>query len=235
MNKQPSHRSASGVTLIEILVVLAVLGVLAALLFPVLFTVRRKAGQATCRSNEHQIGQAFAMYVSDWDGRWPPAIQGVGLPNAPWEPKIQPYLKARGESLDCPQAVRALKEGGGFPGYSMNGRIHMYSERGAKNPDGSYKLAGLGLPDANIAFPATTVSLCEAAWGWGDYSSPNPIAKLTIPPDPMPEDASQRHEKGANYLFCDGHVKWHTPDSVLADGDHVQDGSRPSFAVAWKH
>ncbi len=58
-------------TLIELLVVIAIIAVLAAILFPVFAEARDKARQSMCQSNLKQLGTAFAMYASDYDGCYP--------------------------------------------------------------------------------------------------------------------------------------------------------------------
>jgi prepilin-type N-terminal cleavage/methylation domain-containing protein/prepilin-type processing-associated H-X9-DG protein len=62
------RRSAhSAFTLIELLVVIAIIAILAAILFPVFAQARAKARQATCLSNEKQLGLAWVMYAQDYD------------------------------------------------------------------------------------------------------------------------------------------------------------------------
>ena len=46
----------AGFTLIELLVVIAIIAILAAILFPSFATAREKARQASCMSNEKQLG-----------------------------------------------------------------------------------------------------------------------------------------------------------------------------------
>src|SRR5260370_9676227 len=55
------------VALIELLVVIAIIAILAAILFPVFAQARAKARQATCLSNQKQIGLAWVMYAQDYD------------------------------------------------------------------------------------------------------------------------------------------------------------------------
>ena len=63
--------AALGFTLVEIIVAIAIIAVLAALLFPV-FGSARKGGQVrVCTSNLHQLGLSVHMYAADWDDRIP--------------------------------------------------------------------------------------------------------------------------------------------------------------------
>lgn len=67
---KPSARRA-GFTLIEMLIVIAIIGILAAILFPVFSRARQAAQRTTCASNMKQLGMAFLQYVQDNNGRYP--------------------------------------------------------------------------------------------------------------------------------------------------------------------
>ena len=63
--------SRSAFTLIEIIVVVAIIATIAALLFPVFARARERARESACISNLRQIGQAFRMYMADYDNERP--------------------------------------------------------------------------------------------------------------------------------------------------------------------
>jgi prepilin-type N-terminal cleavage/methylation domain-containing protein len=58
-------------TLIELVVVVAIIAVLTALLLPALAAAKDKAKRAACLSNLRQVGFAIQTYAEDFDGRIP--------------------------------------------------------------------------------------------------------------------------------------------------------------------
>lgn len=60
-------RSRRAFTLIEILVVIGVIALLAALLFPAFAQARARSRQTVCASHLRQLGQSIALYASDFE------------------------------------------------------------------------------------------------------------------------------------------------------------------------
>ena len=63
-----------GFTLVELLVVMAIIAVLASLMLPALSKSKQRARVTKCLSNLHQIGIAFELYVEDAEGHFPGAL-----------------------------------------------------------------------------------------------------------------------------------------------------------------
>ena len=63
-----AHSACPGFTLVEMLVVIAILVLLAALLLPALASTKSRAQQVDCMSRQRQWTMAFKMYVDDNDG-----------------------------------------------------------------------------------------------------------------------------------------------------------------------
>src|SRR5689334_6020865 len=88
-------------TLVELLVVMAVLSVLAALLLPVLARARDDGRKASCLSNERQLAGALFLYTQDYDEYFP-QTHPTGTPwtdppdevtlLAPWRELMEPYV-----------------------------------------------------------------------------------------------------------------------------------------------
>ena len=65
------RRPSAGFTLVELLVVIAMIAILAVLLLPTLTRAKQKSQQAACLSNLKQIGLAFAVYLGDHSDFFP--------------------------------------------------------------------------------------------------------------------------------------------------------------------
>lgn len=69
---RPNAHTAEGFTLVELLTVIAIIGVLAAILIPVVGKVRENAQRASDLANIRSIGQAALVYAQKHNGNLPP-------------------------------------------------------------------------------------------------------------------------------------------------------------------
>ena len=167
-------------TLVELLVVVAVIALITAILLPVFLRSREKARASACFANYHQIGMAVQMYASDFDGDTPPdggSCSGIIADSQPYVRNVNIFT--------CPDDFDRVRE---------------------KRPR-TYRMASLyqgkplncGWPDPYstttppaLTRPTTTTLLYEAEQ---DFAQ-------------APINATYRHSGGTQRLFFDGHTTW---------------------------
>ena len=91
-------------TLVELLVVIAVIAILAAMLLPVLSGAKLQAQQTQCINNLKQLALAHGMYADDF-GKEIPNVEGYGSVN-PWESMLRPYYSGSQFLPLCPSASK---------------------------------------------------------------------------------------------------------------------------------
>ena len=123
---QPQNPDAF--TLVELLVVIAVLSVLAALLLPALALAKEKGRTIVCLGNQRQIGIALTLYADDHDGKLVPAQYSVrkgaafdeGWPTLLYNHRYLPAETTR-HYYDVPKSGSVFRCPSGLPEvYSVN-------------------------------------------------------------------------------------------------------------------
>jgi len=235
MKTTPS-RHLGGFTLIELLTVIAIIGILAAILIPTVGKVRSVARTTKCLSNLRQIGTAAAMYSNDNKNFLVPA----GLDNAPgfsgdgsWDRWLHPYLQQTkanqtGETIIyCPSDERARDN-------EASGLARTYSLN-RNNPLGDAIFGGGGVSNVyatgyggngkrrvrynDVPEPTRTIYFTERPDGAnykGNYSgsmidSPDIQLSTAAPNQPL-------HGGKFNYLMVDGSVKLMSPLDTFGTG-----------------
>ncbi|HEY0943709.1 MAG TPA: prepilin-type N-terminal cleavage/methylation domain-containing protein, partial [Opitutaceae bacterium] len=109
--RNPLRRPAAGFTLIELLTVIAIIGILAALIIPTVGIVQKKARRTTDGSNLRQIGQAALIYAQDNRDRLP----GTNLVSSTGQNFARPdRANPTGLSTNVHVYAAALAIGGGL-------------------------------------------------------------------------------------------------------------------------
>lgn len=227
-------------TLIELIVVIAIMSILAAILFPVFATAREKARQTVCASNEKQIGLAFVQYAQDFDELTPYYNHAVGTNYGGWAGQMYSYIKSTG-AYSCPNdsyVATAPKVTISYAAnsYVLNNNVQVHSTSQFVAPSvtiGFFEVTGC---QAQVTNPRETDSWCGDGGnggnsGKGDSGLRTPNIGTTLgystgtmgnPPragalgkadDQFPNG---RHSVGSNFIFLDGHVKWANANLISA-------------------
>ena len=213
-------------TLIELLVVIAIIAILAAILFPVFAQAREKARQMTCLSNLRQLGKAFVMYRTDWEGTNPGPGDGGHCPGQWRQPEWPPWMTGFISRLDaqwvpCYPILRRVDNPDSevnqiwlLYGHVTRGCIYIYvknpdiyicpSDRRGQEKKLSYSLNAVAgyIPEAVVERPAQFVHLVD------EGETLNDGYFWALAGDQFVDCPSIKHNGGANFQFYDGHAKW---------------------------
>jgi len=191
-------------------VVIAIIAILAAILFPVFAKAREKARASSCMSNMKQIGLAMMQYVNDYDEMYPLGrTRAGGVANTGnWAQNIQPYIKST-QVFSCPSnsAGRNVRLPDSDPNGPWVAGCYLANNRICQ------LMPGTPQDMASVTSPANKIMVLEGtATGWPTGLHPDWIAGNTS----LQTTTFSGHMQMANYAFCDGHVKALKPTMLMS-------------------
>ncbi|MEM7807424.1 MAG: prepilin-type N-terminal cleavage/methylation domain-containing protein [Planctomycetota bacterium] len=222
------RRSSKGFTLVELLVVVAIIALLVSVLLPTLKGAREAARGVTCLSNQRQIGLALLAYASDFDNHIGIVDNRYDTPVGSQRPatgltSYHRFLREHGavvsEETDdalsvfvCPswtpfewesdQQVYGFRWTSYWPEKSLI--------KGDANPSGGFSYVRLAAVRRSADFQVVTCSLSrdnEQAARWFPIGNPNNNVKTHL-----------RHNGTANLLAMDGHASAFRADELEKAG-----------------
>lgn len=209
-------RNRGGFTLIELLTVIAIIGILAAILIPVVGRMRDSARASQCVSNMRQMGVGIALYAEDHGGRGPMGRNSPPYPTSDlrvtFHYALWPYVGYDTDTFGpqdnqkptspttnifhCPETVMSgpkylpmASQGNGYS-YAIN-IMPPFVYYGHNFNRG----AAVGMPLEGLENASRTVAVTEANY-W--YVTANWYVN---------RNGLMPHGEKANFLFYDGHVE----------------------------
>jgi prepilin-type processing-associated H-X9-DG protein len=232
MRRFAQTKSKTGFTLGEILVMLAILGILAALSFAAFSRVRENARNTTCQSNLKQIYVANQQYMQDSDSTYSSSFS--------WREALGPYVSKTTAGADifvCP----STPPGSMSPPNYINNREYTCYIGFLMTLEQNANRANLTGANESQLIDTSKIFMSADTLLQGHFRTvpmPRPDAcGLTLGngvPD-VNQDVSTIHSGGANILFADGHVKWVTPEGYVQKLCEAAPYLQPPFRADGPH
>jgi prepilin-type N-terminal cleavage/methylation domain-containing protein/prepilin-type processing-associated H-X9-DG protein len=220
--KKGTRNGGTYFTLIELLIVIAIIAILASMLLPALSRAKEKAKQSLCMSNLKQFGLISASYMQDWNDYLIPVWRykyGTGNTTV-WTTILSEtgYLDApttRPEGIyRCPSETTGITGSAWSYGqYGFSQRLTTYQGYNGSTTSPGLRLNGVKTPGdsymiMDVAQTATNL------YPYKVYDAPNSANALAN------GNPSIRHSDGTNILFVDGsclYAKWMNIPAVRWD------------------
>jgi prepilin-type N-terminal cleavage/methylation domain-containing protein/prepilin-type processing-associated H-X9-DG protein len=206
-------RTRSGFTLVELLVVTALIAVLGTLVVMGARIALRASHEAKCMSNLRNIGVALYVYADDHGGSFPQTSHTERDMNRMWVGALEDYLGDYDETRICPADPRAKERlAAGGTSYILNSFLFVPEVGPWGEPTGPPRNRPSLIPE-----PGRTILafICADRWGIGpdnDHTHSNlwsswPAVTADIAPGRFRGGKLADDTGRANYLFADGRVE----------------------------
>ncbi|MGQ9454610.1 MAG: type II secretion system protein [Armatimonadota bacterium] len=211
----------SGFGLIELLVVVSLISLLAAVLVPAYVEVKKSSLRGKCQSNLRQIAAAFESYLSEYDGCYPNTNNQYLWAGYYWREPLRKYVVAtnsedKNKILSCPADPTPPGIYAGTS-YAYSACFYMTPDQINRVPTADYirvkfatqnpKLPCSTIRSSAVRFPTKKVMVAEY---WTLHSANNKVGWYDDPA----ETGNDPWSGSRNYMFVDGHVRYLATRSI---------------------
>jgi len=205
-------RNSKGFTLVELLIVVAILSMLVAMLLPTLGKAKDLARDVVCQSNLRSMWPAMRFFAEDHEGYLPPVahathgtwnqlLANYGKDNSGWAPETSYTAK---ENFECPSYEYESISRRGC--YGMNWAMANYDSEGQGN------FIRNSWPNCEYLFEATLrpahLYLVGDTSRWAPYGGHQyTFLRLSGSSTPRFRHLGNHPEGHCNVLFHDSHVE----------------------------
>lgn len=190
----------SAFTLLELLIVIAVIILLVSILLPALSKAKRRAGDIVCQNNLKQAYTAFLSYAGDFND-WVPVEDALIITIPQYIGNLShdygnSFNRFTCRSLQCPNYKNYV---------AVEGKPYCFSYG-----ENDYVIGLLGVNNGKftkIPNPSIKFLMADGTNASGGKAS----AIYSSTPERFGFDL---HKNGVNILFCDGHAEWRHRNNI---------------------
>ena len=193
-----------GFTLVEVLVVIAVIGMLVAILIPAVGSVRSMAQTSYCLNNLRDLGMSAQVYVTDRDFYPAGYDDKTAASVRRWMDALKPYMQKSGKTYRCPLDTEAaplswdpemtLSYGLNVWNFHNNQKTCFWY---ATPKSGRYG----GVYSFDVRHPSQVILFADCTSG-KYYCGSGSVFN-----DPVPYVAYRHPGSAFNAVYCDGHAE----------------------------
>lgn len=239
LSPEPRPATRQAFSMIELLAVVAIIGVLAAIIFPNYRSVMQRAGGTKCASNLRQISVAVGAYAAENNGAFPrggwyngsgdvgmvpldpPAANNIG-----WLTDIYPFLNSRRDVFVCPSGPTVWTNGGvgqillpGMQWSDANSRYPQHYGYNAQLNSHRREIRDSTRPDSTTGWSLDRMAAAENLSGipvmielvyQNNFYGGTASAFNATPPATTGQAFAARHSATGNVLWADGSVSAHS-------------------------
>jgi prepilin-type N-terminal cleavage/methylation domain-containing protein len=226
-----AHTSRSAFTLIELLTVIAIIGILAAILIPTVGAMRKRAVKAQCASNLRQFGYAINLFRNDNKNAMPSGLDGEKKGDGANDVSLQ---WIGGNLRD-----KLIRYGMTFEMLYCNGNTtyrDLWMTEASRKTTGTFPIGYVYLPGTNFTF--------IDKYGRSSASKYAELADSKIQYRLIAADLNRQYNGsfsngsnhadteapiGGNHLYVDGSVRWYNAATFLGKPALSSDSTKYYF------
>ena len=236
--KRPNKNQISAFTLIELLLVIAIIALLASMLLPSLSKAKGMSHRAVCLNNLRQIGMANIMYANDYEDHIIPPLAAIQFGSDNWTFHLGRYLENH-HDLRCPSKERLNHQNeqqGASGGESFVGGSYSYNHENSVFATSEDDALFSSIKLEEVRSPAEKLFVMDGFlwfvfWEMSDYQKDshgvNPFNKQHRYNIQM-----YRHLESAGLLMFDGHAEMKPKEQVFIPEHYYTEEKKPGMWIA---